>query len=125
MIPKSMSSTRIGDGHRFSESDHAQRKSVCRRAPQFRIALRIDPVGALGRGGKEDALLAAEGAPQLRAREQRGEPRLVAGGDKAEAIERTRHHPVVNQLQPAVTERARELEAQLLELARDVQAVAP
>src|SRR3954467_2896049 len=115
MIPKS--------GNRFSESDHAQSKSVCGRAPQLRIALRVDPVGALRRRGEEDRTLAAEGAAQFGAREQRGKPRLPPRGDEAQPIDRASHHAMVDELQPRVAERARNLQAQFLELARDMQAI--
>src|SRR3954454_22546024 len=117
MIPKS--------GNRFSESDHAQSKSVRGRTPQLRIALRVDPVGALRRRGEEDRTLAAEGAAQFGARKQRRKPRLATGGGEAQPIDRASHHTVVDELEPGIAERAGNLEAQLLELARNVQAIAP
>src|SRR5436190_2956386 len=117
MIPKS--------GYRFSESDHAQKILSRGRAAQLRIARRIDPVGALWRCGEKYASLAAEIAAQLGAREQRREPWFAAGGEQAQPIERARDHPVIDQLQPGVAERAADFEAQFLELAREVHAIPP
>src|SRR5436853_5228087 len=67
---------------------------------QLGIARGLDPVLALRRGRKEDAVLAAEAALQFGAREQRGEFRLRPGGEQRETIQRTAKHAAIDQLGP-------------------------
>ena len=89
---------------------------VAASAPQLRIALRVDPAGELRRRGEEHGSLAAEGAAQLGAREQRRKPRLAAGRHKAQPVERAGDHAVVDELHPGIAERATDLEPQLLDI---------
>ena len=97
--------------------------TICARA-QSRIARGVDPVGAFRGRGKEHAALAAEGALEFGAREQRGELRLAAGREQAEAIERAGDHAAIDQLGARIAEPAADFETRLLEVARKAQAAA-
>src|SRR6185503_13952046 len=78
---------------------------------------------ALRRRGHEHALLAAEGALELRTREQRAELRFASGGEERQAVDGARDDAAVDQFLTGVAEPARELEARLFEAAREPEAL--
>src|SRR4029077_19876330 len=71
---------------------------------------------------EEHVVRAAEGALELGLREQRADLRLAARRDQGQPIERAGEHAAVDQLQPGVAVPARDLEARLLEGAREPDA---
>src|SRR3954452_20715425 len=91
-------------------------------AAQARLARGLDPVVAPWRGGNKDAVMTAESALEVRAREQGAQFRVAAGGIEAEAIERAGDRGAIDQFLARIAEPAGELEARLLVAAGKSQA---